>query len=98
MKILKIESSKGLFLNSKGNYVLIDEITKEDLLRLVEHIVEDEKSELDDFNGIDIVNPAQKIIYENVYNKFSEIKTQREIILNNKNKLYSEAFEKYNNN
>lgn len=95
MKILKIEDKKGFFLKKSLEYESIDKITKEWLYDLIELVIENKESVFDDSNIIEIVNPAQKIIYTNLHSRLLEIKSQRETILSNKNKVYREAFEKY---
>lgn len=95
MKILKIDDKKGFFLKKNSEYELIDKITKEWLYDLIELVIENKESVFDDSTKIEIVNPAQKIIYSNLHSRLLEIKSQRETILSNKNKIYREAFEKY---
>jgi hypothetical protein len=98
MRILKIDTSKGMFLNSTGIYQPIDEINKEDLIYLMSIAVENEDTEMDDSTTSDIVNPAQKIIYDNIRRKLMTLQSQRTTIISNKTKLYQAAIEKYSKN
>lgn len=95
MKILKIEDKKGYFINKNGEYESIEKISKDGLFHLIGSVIDIENTELDDSVSFEIVNPAQKIIYDNLSKKLIEIKAQRETISNNKNKLYLAAIEKY---
>mgnify|MGYP003353016857 CR=1 FL=1 len=47
MKLLKISENVGHFLTAGGNYALIDKVTKEDLLRLVDRTLDQDAIELD---------------------------------------------------
>ncbi|MDY0278175.1 MAG: hypothetical protein RBQ97_08825 [Acholeplasma sp.] len=95
MKILKIEDKKGLYMKKGSDYETIDKITKEELFDLIEFVVDNNETEFDDSSVSEIVNPAQKIIYDNIKARLHEIKLQRETISSNKNKIYLEAIEKY---
>ena len=58
-------------------------------------MIDNDESVFDDSSVHEIVNPAQKIIYNNVIARLLEIKSQRQTILSNKSKVYSAAIEKY---
>ncbi|MBO4623367.1 MAG: hypothetical protein J5691_05700 [Bacilli bacterium] len=79
MKILKIENGEGLFINpakSSGNneeYLKIDQITKEDILAMLEFLIDNERDMDECTQNNNIMNPAQKIIYENIYSKLNAI-------------------------
>jgi len=49
-------------LGANGDYVAIDKITKEDLLRLVGKIIEEENADFDEFGGESIKNQAHQVI------------------------------------
>jgi len=95
MKILKIDDKKGYFIKKNSKYEVIEKITKEDIYALIECVIDKDESEFDDSSVNEIVNPAQRIIYESIYSKLLEIKSQRKTILSNKDKVYSAALEKY---
>ncbi|MDY0277477.1 MAG: hypothetical protein RBQ97_05290 [Acholeplasma sp.] len=95
MKILKIEDKKGYYVKKTLDYDLIDKITKEGLFDLIEFVIDNDESVFDDSSVHEIVNPAQKIIYNNVIARLLEIESQRQTILSNKSKVYTAAIEKY---
>ena len=66
MKYLIIEKNRAYYqLDSSGSKIEIDQISKEDLLKLVELCLEDEDFEMDTFDSSSIPQAAQQIIYRN---------------------------------
>ena len=70
MKILKYENNVS-FLNVDGVDKKILEITKDDILKVLEYIYNNDDVELEEFDKDRIVNEAEKIVYENLYSKLN---------------------------
>ena len=94
MKLLKIDESQGFFLDEKGEYVTVDKISKEDLLRLVNRILT-EDSELDDYDPGLISNQAHQIIYQSIHSKLSELAERKDEFLDQSDRLYLQDYERY---
>lgn len=97
MKYLKIEGMKGWYYSSiKSEYVLIDKISKEDILNLLNSATTpDVEFEIDEFIESNLPNPAHSIIYNSLYSKFSEIISNRERFIEESKSIYKDALEKY---
>ena len=63
MKILKYEDNVS-YLYVDGKYKKLLEISKEDILKSLEYIYENEDVELEKYDKEKIVNEAEKIVYE----------------------------------
>ncbi len=94
MKILKVEDNKVYFSTNKSSWILIDKITKDDLLKLMDLTIE-KKVGMDDFDADKINNQAHQIIYKNIYNKFKELLEDNKRFKDQSELLYKEAIEKY---
>ena len=66
MKLLKYENNTS-YLYVDGKYKKLLEISKEDILKSLEYIYENEDVELEEYYKEKIVNEAEKIVYENLY-------------------------------
>ena len=98
MKCLKIDNGKGYFLGSNNEYIEIDKISKEDILRFLNFITnEEELFEMDEFNDLCLHNEAHKIIYRSLYQKFLEIKDNKNRFNDECNSLFRSAIDKYSN-
>jgi hypothetical protein len=95
MKLLKIESSQGFFLGKDGNDLPIDKISKEDLLRLVNYALDEEKLELDEYDETLVKNQAHQIIYKHVHAKLLELRGRRQEFIDESARLYLEDYQKY---
>lgn len=94
MKILKYENNVNyLYVDGKNKKIL--EISKEDILKALEYIYENEDIELEEYNNEKIVNEAEKIVYENLYNKLNNFKENKPILKNEIDNLFKELEEKY---
>tara|TARA_A100001391_G_scaffold55448_2_gene33975 strand:+ start:2467 stop:2757 length:291 start_codon:yes stop_codon:yes gene_type:complete len=94
MKVLKIESHKGLFVTEDGVYETIDKIDKAALLGLVNLALED-NFEIDDFDEEALKNQAHQIIYKSISEKLSDLNKKRKQFLDESERLYLDAYEKY---
>ena len=95
MKYLKIEDSKGYFLSSDGNHTEIDKINKEALMHLLDQATEEDIFEMDEYHEVNIGNPAHRIIYSNIYEKFKSLLENKTRFKDESNQLYKNALEKY---
>jgi hypothetical protein len=95
MKRLKIEDKKASYSVGAKTYAPIDQVTKEDLLGLLDAAIEEDNFEMDAFAEDSIQNPAHRIIYKNIHDKIADLRNNRLQFRNEANQLYKEAFEKY---
>lgn len=94
MKYLEIKNNQGYYYNDK-KMVEIDKINKDDLLRLISH-AEGENFEMDKYDEDQLKNEAHRIIYQNIYEKFSEFLLHREQFDREVDRLYARAIGEYN--
>jgi len=94
MKLLKIENNKGFFQLGDENWIEIDQITKENLMVLLDKFISEE-STMDKFEADNIQNKAHQIIYSNLYRKFSDLQENKSRFKVESEKLYKEALDKY---
>lgn len=94
MKALKIESNKGYFLNASNEFKPIDEITKDDLMQLLDRILKEE-TEMDEFKAEQIGNQAHQIIYKSIYEKMKALDLSRNQFKDESDRKYLEAIKKY---
>lgn len=94
MKILKYEDNVS-YLYVDGKYKKLLEISKEDILKSLEYIYENEDVELEKYDKEKIVNEAEKIVYENLYNKLNKFKEDKSILKNEIDSLFKDLEEKY---
>lgn len=95
MKYLRINGNNGEFLKENTQYETIDKIDKESLLFLINSAVEKDDFEIEVYDSERIMNPAQQIIYENIYKKFDELLKNRSQLKDQVDTLYKDAYEKY---
>ncbi len=72
MKLLKADSNQGFFLADDGSYRAIDEITKEDLLRLMRNVLNNDV-EFDEFDKDVIKNQAHQVVYRSIYRNLQSL-------------------------
>jgi DNA polymerase III delta prime subunit len=94
MKILKYENNVS-YLYVDGKYKKLLEISKEDILKSLEYIYEKEDTELEEYDKEKIVNEAERIVYENLYNKLNNFKENKSILKNEIDNLFKDLEEKY---
>jgi hypothetical protein len=96
MKLLSISDGKGFFLSEAGSPQPLDQIAKEDLLRLVELTLTTD-SQMDTFDASLLLNQAHQIIYENIWSRLGELASRRKEFLDESKRLYLSEFERYKN-
>ncbi len=95
MKLLKIDNNQGLFLVEEDEHKLVDKITKEDLLRLVDLTLTQEDIEFDEYNADLLKNPAHQIIYKNVFENLKSLQERKDGFLDDTETLYLAEYERY---
>lgn len=95
MKLLKIADNAGEFRTEDGQYLTIDKITKEDLLRLVDQTLAMEDAQFDPYDEKLIKNQAHQVIYKSVMNKLQEIRKRRREFEDESARLFLEEYQRY---
>jgi len=95
MKLLKIESNLGYYLNKLGKYVSIDEINKEDLLDLVSLTLDNEDVQFDEYDESNLKNQAHRIIYKSIIDKLASLGARRQEYLDESARMYLDEYDKY---
>ena len=78
MKLLEIKNMQGLFLDEKNDLITVDKITKDHLLRLVDLTLSEQDIEFDEYDEALIGNQAHQIVYQNIYQKLSNLYARRQ--------------------
>lgn len=95
MKILKIENGSGLFrVAERGTWQSIDEIDKEQLLKLLDLFLSGEV-DMDPVDDHNLSNQAQRIIYNSIYEKLDALKDHKGKFKDESERTYLEAIKKY---
>lgn len=95
MKVLKVESSGIPKFSSDGKeWKNIEDIQKEDIALMLDSCM-DYDIELEVYDESVIKNPAQKIIYDNIYNKFKAFIDEKDNFKDEVDGLYKDALDKY---
>lgn len=99
MKILKIHENKGFYSADGNNWKLIDEIGKDDLMRLVKLVLEPSKEvAMDEFREESLANQAHQIIYKSIYEKIVSLQKNKNRFIDESHRLYLDAIKKYKEN
>lgn len=94
MKHLKIENQKAYFARNE-NWIVITDLTKEDLLNLAHLAIENEDFEIDVYDETLLPNPAHKIIFQQISCQLTELHNRRATFQEEVRNIYKEAYEKY---
>ncbi|ENV18691.1 hypothetical protein [Acinetobacter guillouiae] len=94
MKCLKIDNGKGFFSLDGDSWNALDEISKEDILTIINLCLEG-SFEMDSPTEETVHNKAHDIIYKNLYAKFLELNNQRTRFKDESEYLFKEALAKY---
>lgn len=94
MKHLKIEGQKAFFRRGE-NWMVVTEMTKEDLLNLAHAAVEEEDFETDTYEEVLLPNPAHRIIYQQVNGQLKELHNRRAAFQEEVRNIYKDAYNKY---
>lgn len=96
MRLLKIDNKTGYYLGDSGDYVPIDKITKDHLLRLV-NLTLTNNVEFDEYDEEQIQNQAHQIVYKSIYEKLHGLRERRQEFIDESERLYLQDYEKYRN-
>lgn len=94
MKHLRINNNTGEFLRVSDWHV-ISELKGDDVLNLAKSAINDESFEMDSFEEDKLPNPAQRIIYEKVYNQLLSLQSRRDAFIDQTRNIYQDAYDKY---
>lgn len=96
MKYLLVENGQGFYRTDENVAKKpIDQITKEDILRLIELCLEDTTFEMDEFSLENLQHSAHYIIYKNIYSKLNDVLLKRVSFEDEMSALYKSAIDKY---
>ena len=94
MKILEIKENKGFFSVDGEHWVMIDNIDKETLMKLV-NLVLTSPVDMDKYDEKIVGNQAHQIIYKSVYEKLIVLQANKDKFKDESDRLYLEAIKKY---
>ena len=98
MKYLHINDNKGFFkINEIEELKSIDSISKDDIFKLINLLMEKEDFEIKKKKKELKQKKAHNIIYRNLYQRFLELKQEKNNIIDSTNQYFAEAFQKYSN-
>ena len=97
MIILKIENKIGYFRkNSDDEWETIDKIDKDGLMMLLNiYMNSGDGIYMDSYENHLIANPAQNIIYKNIFDKFSDLVKNKDTFKDASDSLYWAEIQKY---
>lgn len=95
MKLLRIEAGKGHFLGEEEEEQPIDQLTKEDLLRLVDLTLAEDEVEFDEYDEDSLHNQAHQIIYKHIYTKLTRLRERRNEFVDESERLFLVEYENY---
>ena len=94
MKHLKIENQKAFFTRGES-WLVVTDMTKEDLLNLAHSAIEEDDFETDKYDEALLPNPAHKIIYQQINTQLTELHNRRGAFQEEVRNIYKEAYNKY---
>lgn len=94
MKLLKIESNCGHFLTKTGTYEPIDKLTKDDLLRMVNAVLND-SVEFEAFDEELIKNQAHQVIYKSIYDNLQTLVGRKDEFVDESERMYLDDYKRY---
>lgn len=94
MKHLKIEAQNAYFTRGE-NWMIVTNMTKEDLLNLAHAAIEEEDFETDKYDEALLPNPAHKIIYQQINSQLTDLHNRRAAFQEEVRNIYKDAYNKY---
>ena len=94
MKLLKIEDNQGFFYASDDEYLPMDKLTKDALLKLVDITLEND-IEMDEYDESTIKHQAHQVIYKSVSNKLLSLNNRKQEFTDESERLFLTEYEKY---
>lgn len=95
MQILKIENNQGKFSLDGVIFTLIDKITKENILRLIDIVLSNDDITMDTYDESNLGNKAHQIIYRSIYGKLTELHGHKDAFQDECSAMYKAALDKY---
>lgn len=97
MKYLEIDNGRVFFFfdESGKDKKPIDLITKDDILKLIQRALDDDKFEMDPYDDTLVQNAAHKVIYKNIYQKLDDLLKRRISFNDERAGLYRTAINAY---
>jgi hypothetical protein len=95
MKLLRISENTGQFLAANGDYLPIDKIGKDDLLRLVDLTLGETAVEMDPYDDQAIKNQAHQVIYKSIVQKLTDLLKRRQEFIDESARLFLDEYERY---
>lgn len=97
MKVLKIVNGRCFFNTDGATDKPISDIGKEDLLKILNIIYQEENYDIDTIDsGIEIYSDVEKIIYESVYNNINDFISKVDVLKLEVKNEFKDVKEKYN--
>lgn len=97
MKVLKIVNGRCFFNTDGATDKHISDIGKEDLLKILNIIYQEENYDIDPIDsGIEIYSDVEKIIYESVYNNINDFISKVDVLKLEVKNEFKDVKEKYN--
>lgn len=94
MKCLLIENGKGFYSLDGEHRFPLDQITKDDLLKMLDLII-DYDVEMDEYDDNLVQHAAHKIIYRSLYAKLKDLSNNKTRFKDESTSLYRSAIERY---
>lgn len=97
MKYLVIENGQAKYTidPTVPASIKLDQISKDDLLKLLDICMTEEDFEMDPYDETSLQNKAHQIIYKNIYQKLEDLRKHRVRFSDEKTVLYRAAINKY---
>lgn len=95
MQILKIDNNQGTFSLDGINFIVIDKITKENILALIDIVLNSDEIIMDTYEESNLGNKAHQIIYRSIYGKLTELRSHKDAFQDECSAMYKAALEKY---
>ena len=95
LKYLEIDNGRVFFDESRKDKKSIDLIAKDDILKLIQRALDDDKFEMDAYDDTLVQNAAHKVIYKNIYQKLDDLIKHRISFNDERTGLYRTAINAY---
>lgn len=95
MKLLRISDSTGHFLGHDKQFLPVDRLTKDDLLRLANLTLDENEIEFDEYDEQVLKNQAHRVIYKSVLQKLQDLRARKKEFVDQSARLFYEDYEKY---
>ena len=94
MKHLEIKEQKAFFKRGES-WIIVTEMTKDDLLNLAHAAIEDEEFTADAYDESQLPNPAHRIIYQRISGQLTELHNRKAAFQEDVRNIYKDAYVKY---